>query len=174
MTSPLHVSTSRPARAASPCRNPRSRRPRPARDSRWSCPNSSTILSIVSRASTDKPARDIWGPGVCFLRSRCRRCRTRSSFRAAPRSAARRAFSRSPRRRSRHALLQVRWVFEVDGFGAYQLRHSQHRRRGVARLSFIPRQSSCSTTTASPPASGDATAVRPREWISQPPLSGSV
>lgn len=178
VTSPLHVPTPGPARAVSPWRNPRSRRRRPARDSRCACPSLLMISSIVSRASADRPARDIRAPDVPFSLSRCRRCRTRSSFRAAPRSAARRAFSCAPRRSSRHALLQVLWVFEVDAFGVYQPRHSQHRRRGVARLSFIPRRSSCPTTTAISPSrfrrrhGGQATGVdlpTAAGWISVRP-----
>jgi hypothetical protein len=146
VTSPLHVPICAPGNSIIPAKRCLIWRPRPARDTRWACPNFSMISSMASATSADRPARDIGGsaasrhvPSGVARRSRWQRLRARSSLRTAGRSAARRAFSRLPRRRSRHFFPQVCWVFAVDGAGVYQHRHSQQRRRGVSSWSPIPR-----------------------------------
>lgn len=106
-------------------------RRRPASDRRWACPNFSSISSTAARTSANRPACDTGGstPLSSRRRARCLRWRSPSSTRASATCALRRTFSCLARRRRRHSLPHVRWVFAADASGTYHARHSQQRRR---------------------------------------------
>jgi hypothetical protein len=139
VTARRHVPTCASGNAIVPARRCLIRRRRPARDSRSACPNLSMISSTAAAASTDRPARDIGGPGpTAACRRRRDRCRSRSASRNSAGDAERRACACRARRCLRHGSEQVFCVFAADACARYHTRHSLHRRRAASSGSPIP------------------------------------